>query len=85
MDVGETLKHNEITERLLEQITRLYTEADPISMYSAIIGPSFIGKTQTAFTLSCLINVFYVNFIPTVPKASNNKTQAICIRFCSFI
>ena len=38
MDVGETLKNDKVTETFLEQITRLHTEADPISMYSAIIG-----------------------------------------------
>jgi len=38
LDVGETLKNDKVTETFLEQITRLHTEADPISMYSAIIG-----------------------------------------------
>jgi len=82
LDVGETLKNDEVTERLLEQITRLHTEADPISMYSAIIGPSFMGKTQTAFTLSsCLINVIYVNFIPTLIDNSVRKSQKIYMLF----
>ena len=81
LDVGEALKNDEVTGRLLEQISKLHTEANPISMYTAIIGPSFMGKTQTAFTLSCLINVIYVNFIPTVSKFSNNESQPIYMLF----
>ena len=81
LDVGETLKNDEVTERLLEQIAKLHTEANPISMY-AIIGPSFMGKTQTAFTLSsCLINVIYVNFIPTLIDNSVRKSQKIYMLF----
>ena len=30
LDVGETLKNDEVTERLLEQIAKLHTEANPI-------------------------------------------------------
>ena len=32
------------------------------SLYAAIVGPSFMGKTQSAFTLAHIMNVFYVNF-----------------------
>lgn len=39
--------------------------------YMAIIGPSFMGKTQTAFTLSRKFPVFYVNFSSTCYGAQN--------------
>lgn len=78
LSVGKTLENDEVTQRLLEQITRLAnTNNGGISMYSAIIGPSFMGKTQTAFTLSCIINVIYVNFIPTCTQGPIIKLQKI--------
>jgi hypothetical protein len=35
------------------------------SYYASIVGPSFMGKTQTAFILSYHMTVFYVNLLST--------------------
>ena len=40
-----------------------------------------MGKTQTAFTLSGLINVIYANFIPTIVEHSIFKSQKIYMLF----
>lgn len=81
LGVGGVLKDDQATKSFIGQIKHLHTEADSIAMYSAIIGPSFMGKTQTAFTLSCLINVIYINFLPTLRKNQIKKSQKIYTLF----
>ena len=55
-DSKEILEINDLIQSL-----RLGNSPSP-SIYTAIIGPSFLGKTQSAFTLAHLMNVLYVNF-----------------------
>lgn len=85
LDVGEELKEDEVTKRLIRQVKDLHNSGNfrnrYISMYSAIIGPSFMGKTQTAFTLACTdVNVIYVNFLPTL-KQGYKASQDIYMVF----
>lgn len=66
LEVGSVLKDDEETTLFLSEIAKLHTDPGLISPYSAIVGPSFMGKTQVAFTLSHLIHVIYVNFLPVI-------------------
>lgn len=53
--------------------------------YAALIGPSFMGKTQTAFTLSHVMNVIYVNFMGSdTTESSSNADQPIYKHFEKF-
>ena len=63
--VGEKMKDTiEISEIKTElQSLRLTSDMDLPSIFMAIVGPSYMGKTQSAFTLSHLMTVFYVNLL----------------------
>ena len=63
--VGEKMKDAiEISEIKTElQSLRLTSDMDLPSIFMAIVGPSYMGKTQSAFTLSHLMTVFYVNLL----------------------
>lgn len=66
VDKGRYLKDSEIT-------LKLKNELNAVSLYySALVGPSLMGKTQTAFTLSHHMTVFYVNC------AGSKTEQVIC-------
>lgn len=60
IEKGKYLKTLDLTVKLKEELASLRRGRS--SYYCALIGPSFMGKTQTAFTLSHLMNVFYLNF-----------------------
>lgn len=45
-----------------EDCSRLYNPPTSVSSYSAIVGPSFMGKTQFSFVLARMMPVFYFNF-----------------------
>lgn len=77
LNVGDTLIEDEITTQLLEQIKKLHLESTGISAYSAIVGPSFMGKTQIAFTLSQFISVIYVNLLSTIEQPAGCSNQKI--------
>ena len=47
------------------------------SYYAAIIGPSYMGKTQSAFTLGHLMNVIYLNISQTCLGESAGFSQPI--------
>lgn len=59
--VGTALKDDACTLTLLENLRKLRTDYPEISLFSTIIGPSYLGKTQTAFTLANFIN--FMNII----------------------
>ena len=63
--VGEKMKDTiEISEIKTElQSLRLTSDMNLPSIYMAIVGPSYMGKTQSAFTLAHLMTVFYVNLL----------------------
>lgn len=62
VDKGRILKDSTLTLKLKEELSKLKFIDNLPSFYAALVGPSFLGKTQTAFTLSHLMDVFYVNF-----------------------
>ena len=51
------------------------------SIYLAIIGPSYIGKTQTAFTLLNSINLLYVNLVESKNFSGSGAIQRIYSSF----
>ena len=66
MNVGEILKDDSITDQIISNISEMSSlrpSHDDPSIYAAIVGPSYMGKTQTAFTLAHRMNVIYVNFL----------------------
>jgi hypothetical protein len=82
LKTGESLKGS---QKLLElknclQNDLIHDSAKP-SMYVAIIGPSYMGKTQTAHSLAHLMNVLYVNF--SLCKGENDTVQSVYFPFKS--
>ena len=71
LEVGDVLKNDEMTLLILQEVQKLHNETNRrISAYTTIIGPSLMGKTQVAFTLSHLINVIYVNFASLIDETA---------------
>ena len=71
LEVGDVLKNDEMTLSLLQEVEKLHNETNRrMSAYTTIIGPSLMGKTQVAFTLSHLINVIYVNFASLIDETA---------------
>lgn len=66
--IGTALMNDPTTVLLLKELRRLRSESTDISPFSVIIGPSYMGKTQAAFTLANIINVIYVNFVSTTAR-----------------
>ena len=64
INVGKALRNSYEVQQLTNELKDLKIEDEP-SFYVAIIGPSFMGKTQTAFTLSNSLNLIYVNLLAT--------------------
>ena len=60
-----------LVSEFYDPVDKKYVYNDFPSTYAAIIGPSFMGKTQFAFTLACSNPVFYFNLI------SSTRTQNI--------
>ena len=57
-----------LNENILKLTDNVYNanidpEIPPILSYASIVGPSFMGKTQFAFSLARLCPLFYVNFL----------------------
>ena len=63
LDIGYSLKDELIIKNIKSELSKLRAIPTVASYYAAIIGPSFMGKTQTAFTLSHCMTVLYMNLI----------------------
>ena len=68
LNIGANSLDDPRVDEIINELTQLkFAESDlnpsELSFYASIIGPSFMGKTQMAFTLSHKINVFYVNLL----------------------
>ena len=63
LNIGYALKDEIIIEKLKTELSKLNANASVASYYAAIIGPSFMGKTQTAFTLNHRMTVIYINLL----------------------
>ena len=75
--VGENMKDTiEISEIKTElQSLRLTSDMNLPSIYMAIVGPSYMGKTQSAFTLAHLMTVFYVNLLVAIDENVNIESS----------
>ena len=60
VDKGRYLKDCTLTLKLKDELANLKIPGSP-SYYCALIGPHLLGKTQTSFTLSHLMDVFHIN------------------------
>ena len=78
--VGEIMKDASEIRAIKDAIQSL-TLPDPNSpsIYAAIVGPCYMGKTQSAFTLAQLMTIFYVNFRSTLP--TERRMQSIYAPF----
>jgi hypothetical protein len=64
--IADVLKDSEKAVAIKKELATLRSEGDGVtSYYASIVGPSFMGKTQTAFILSYHMTVFYVNLLST--------------------
>jgi hypothetical protein len=64
--IADVLKDSEKAAAIKKELATLRSEGDGVTSYNAsIVGPSFMGKTQTAFILSYHMTVFYVNLLST--------------------
>jgi hypothetical protein len=70
LNIGYALRDELIINKLKFELPKLRADSD-IAYYAAIIGPSFMGKTQTAFTLSHCMTVLYIN----LPIGSRKEVQ----------
>lgn len=53
-NIGKNLKDSAEVVEIIQELAKLRSEtADETSHYASILGPSSMGKTQTAFTLLC--------------------------------
>jgi hypothetical protein len=67
--IGDILKDSEKAVAIKKELATLRSGGDGVtSYYASIVGPSFMGKTQTAFILSHHMTVFYVNLLSTFKK-----------------
>lgn len=63
VDIGEKLSETDTILNIVNEVKALKTSDMNSSAYAAIVGPSFTGKTQTAFTLSHVMDVMYINLV----------------------
>lgn len=61
VEIGKHLSENEQIKSIKADIEALGHHSHFPSYYATIIGPSLMGKTQPVFTLSHLMDVFYIN------------------------
>ena len=61
ISTGEKIKNAPEIQAIKNELLTLEISAAIPSIYVAIVGPSFMGKTQTAFALSHSLNLLYVN------------------------
>lgn len=85
LDIGEILSSDPITLAIKESLSTLKLPRRS-SYYAAIVGPSLMGKTQTAFSLFHIMNVLYFNL--SVGNGGGNiaagETQPVYEPFRSF-
>lgn len=86
LDIGEILSSDPITLTIKESLKTL-KQPRRSSYYAAIVGPSLMGKTQTAFSLFHSMDVLYFNL--DVGNAVDNigtgdSTQPVYESFRSF-
>ena len=74
LEIGKLLCETDCITKIRNEIKSLEHNKEDASSYAAIVGPSFTGKTQTAFTLSHLMDVFYVNLVSV--KESSEDLQS---------
>lgn len=74
VDIGEELAKDPLMSQIKSELGALEIP-DMASFFAAIIGPSFMGKTQSAFTLSHIMNVIYVNL--TTKFSTSDDDQKI--------
>ena len=61
ISTGEKIKDAAEIQAIKTELLTLEIDTDLPSIYVAIVGPSLMGKTQTAFALSHSLNLLYVN------------------------
>ena len=76
INVGKELKESKEVAQIKKELQDLKIERST-SIYLAIIGPSYMGKTQTAFTLSNSVNLIYVNLVATKKFSGSDAIQRI--------
>lgn len=79
LKIGEELKNERAVRKLERELSLLKQNSEDsfrrLGYYAAIIGPKFMGKTQTAFTLSHLMNVIYVNLLSIDSNEDANNSD----------
>ena len=79
VEIGKILCETDCIKNIKKEIDKLKHNETKPSSYAAIVAPSFTGKTQTAFTLSHLMDVFYINIASA--KKSREDFQDIYSAF----
>ena len=79
INVGQAMFTDVLMTEIKESLQNLNYESElrNPSYYAAIIGPSYMGKTQSAFTLGHSMNVIYLNISQTCLGESAGFSQPI--------
>lgn len=67
---GKVLKDDENFLLFHENLSKMKADLSEKMPFSTIVGPSYLGKTQMAFTLANVVNVIYVNFVSISEKTA---------------
>jgi hypothetical protein len=62
ISVGKALSRTKEICDIYEAVKNLNYDSEKPSMHAVILAPSYSGKTQAAFALAHLMNVFFLNF-----------------------
>ena len=77
ISTGEKIKNAPEIQAIKNELLTLEISAAIPSIYVAIVGPSLMGKTQTAFALSHSLNLLYVNLTVLYSEYEISATQPI--------
>ena len=77
ISTGEKIKNAPEIQAIKTELLTLEIGAAIPSIYVAIVGPSLMGKTQTAFALSHSLNLLYVNLTVLYSEYEISATQPI--------
>ena len=77
ISTGEKIKNAPEIQAIKNELLTLEIGAAIPSIYVAIVGPSLMGKTQTAFALSHSLNLLYVNLTVLYSEYEISATQPI--------
>ena len=77
ISTGEKIKNAPEIQAIKNELLTLEISAAIPSIYVAIVGPSFMGKTQTAFALSHSLNLLYVNLTVLYSEYEISAAQPI--------